>query len=120
MFKYVPTPNTNDPLNSLKRREQVTIFRLRTTHAPLNAHLNKILKDHQPNCTLCDHDKEDVQHFLLECPALMDLREKYLPKSPTIQNTAHNSKEQLKKTAKYFEMANSRKTQSHVTSGSRK
>ena len=119
MFKYAPTPNRDDPINSLKRKEQVTIFRLRTTHAPLNAHLNKILKDHPPTCTLCDHDKENVQHFLLECPTLTDLRERFLPTMPSIQNTLYNNKDQLKKTVKFFQLANSRRAESQVTAASR-
>ena len=63
MFNFVTAPNKNDPINSLPRNEQVSIFRLRTTHTPLNAHLNKILKEHLPNCNLCNHIKEDGPTF---------------------------------------------------------
>ena len=42
MFAHMPTPNKKDPNNTLKREDQVTIFRLRTQHIPLNAHLNRI------------------------------------------------------------------------------
>ena len=48
MFNFVTGPNKNDPINSLPRKEQLTIFRLRTTQATLNAHLNKVLKEHLP------------------------------------------------------------------------
>ena len=120
LFNFVAAPNKTDPINSLPRKEQVTIFRLRTTHAPLNAHLNKITKDHLPNCNLCSHNKEDVQHFLLECPALTDLRDRLLPRNPTIQSTLYSDKHQLKNTAKYFRMANGRRAQTQETAGSRK
>ena len=65
--------------------------------------------------------KEDVQHFLLECLALIDLRDSLLPESPTIQNTLYSDKDkqQLKKTEKYFRMANGRRAQTQVTAGPR-
>ena len=119
MFKFITAPNRNDPINRLKRKEQVTIFRLRTTHVPLNAHLNKILKDHPPNCTLCEHNLENVQHFLLDCPALVDLRRELLPENSTIETTLYSTDQQLRKTAKFFHMANGRRAQSHMTAGSR-
>ena len=55
MFNFVTTPNRRDPINSLKRREQVVIFRLRTNHIQLNSHLSRITKDHESSCPLCDY-----------------------------------------------------------------
>ena len=73
MFKYISKPNPKDQTNLLKRKDQVIIFRLRSKHVQLNSHLSRITKDHQPNCTLCGHPDETVQHFLFDCPALEDL-----------------------------------------------
>ncbi|GFS05551.1 ribonuclease H1, partial [Elysia marginata] len=42
LFTFMATPNPKDSINSLERRDQVIIFRLRTHHAPVNAHLNRI------------------------------------------------------------------------------
>ena len=42
MFTHMTTPNPTDSINLLKREEQVTIFRLRCQHVPLNAHLKRI------------------------------------------------------------------------------
>jgi len=109
MFNFVAAPKKNDPINSLKRKDQVIIFRLRTTHVPLNAHLSRILNDHQPNCTLCNQEEETVKHFLFDCPALADLREVYLPDSPTMYNTLYEDTNQLEKTSKFFQMANNRR-----------
>ena len=102
MFNFVATPKKNDPINSLNRKDQVIIFRLRTTHIPLNAHLSRIVKNHQPNCALCHHEEEDVKHFLFDCPALADLRDWFLPDNPTLQNTLYEDKQQLEKTSMFF------------------
>ena len=64
MYRYVPNPNRKDPINSLDRKDQVAIFRLRTNHLQLNAHLSRITKDHNPACPLCDNPEESVHHFL--------------------------------------------------------
>ena len=109
MFSFIAAPKQNDPINSLKRKDQVIIFRLRTTHVPLTAHLSRILKDRPPICTLCTEEDETVKHFLIDCPALADLREVYLPKEPTLYNTLYEDTNQLEKTSKFFQMANNRR-----------
>ena len=111
MFAHMPTPNKKDPNNSLKREDQVIIFRLRTQHIPLNAHLNRIKTDHAPICPLCDHPQETVKHFLFECEPLDDLRKTYLPPGPDLENTLYADRSQLQQTCKYYTMANRRRTQ---------
>ena len=81
MFKYIPKPNGKDPINFLKRKDQVIIFRLRTTHIQLNAHLSRITKDHPPACTLCGYREETVNHFLFDCPNLQSTRNEFLPQN---------------------------------------
>ena len=110
MFKYLPKPNKNDPINSLERKDQVVIFRLRTNHIQLNAHLNRILKDHQPACPLCGYNEETVHHFLFECPQLQDIRTQFLPPSPDRENSLYASKLQLIKTCRFFHEASHRRT----------
>jgi len=63
------------------------IFRLRTGHEPLNGFLRRIKKDHPARCKLCNHQHESVEHHLLYCPRLSDLRKKLLPPNPSISNT---------------------------------
>ena len=48
-----------------------------------------------------------VQHFLL--------RDRLLPRNPTIQNTLYSDKHQLKNTEKNFQMANGRRVQIQKT-----
>ena len=114
MFAHMPTPNKKDPINSLKREDQVTIFRLRTQHIPLNAHLSRIKKDHAPVCPLCDHPNETVKHFLFECEPLNDLRKTHLPRSPDLENTLYADSTQLQQTSRYYTMANRRRMQVHM------
>ena len=109
VFKFVPAPNKNDPINQLQRAEQVIIFRLRTEHIQLNKHLNRIGVKNDARCPLCPCPEESVAHHLYECPALDDLRSKLLPPTPDPQNTLFGDRDQLQMTAKYHVMANGRR-----------
>ena len=110
MFHHMPQPNKSDPINSLERKDQVVIFPLRTNHIQLNAHLNRILKDHQPACPLCGYREETVHHFLFECPPLQDIRSHFLPPNPNRENTLYAPLLQLKNTSRYYHEANHRRT----------
>ena len=118
IFPYITQPNIKDPINSLGRKDQVIIFRLRSQHVQLNMHLNKINPEHAPVCALCPEPYETVKHFLFECPALDDIRKIYLPPSPDLGNTLYANKKQLQKTCMYYNMANSRRVNTQTTAGS--
>ena len=120
IFTHMASPNINDPVNSLRRQEQVIIFRLRTRHVQLNAHLNRIQPEIAPLCTLCNHPYETVKHFLLDCQPLKDLREQHLPPTPDLGNTLYTHKRQLQQTCTYYIMAFCRRAQAQMTAGSRK
>ncbi|XP_055866304.1 uncharacterized protein LOC106053177 isoform X4 [Biomphalaria glabrata] len=103
MYKEMTTYNKLDSINFLPRKEQSTIFQLRTGHTPLlNYHLNKINSTQLPLCRHCAHPFETVNHILFECPSLIHLRQTLLPLQPNITNTLYGRDEQLKKTAHYF------------------
>ena len=114
MFKYFPVPNKKDPINFLERKDQVAIFRLRSNHTQLNAHLSRILKDHNPSCSLCGYKEESVQHFLFECPPLQDIRSQFLPPNPTRENTLYAPKPQLLNTSSFYHEAMNRRTKFQV------
>lgn len=121
VFQFVPKPNRNDPIHFLKRKEQVVMFRLRTNHIQLNAHLSRITTNHQPTCTRCGYIEENVQHSLFDCPTLQDLQRECLPLNPDRENTLYSSKQQLLQT--YFKVlpeGNSAKDASSSLTGSRK
>ena len=109
IFKHMKTPNRMDNINLLNRDEQVTIFRLRSRHIPLNQHLTRIGAKTDPGCPLCPCPEETVDHHLFECPALDDLRTEYLPQKPDATNTLYGTKQQLRDTHKYYVMASSRR-----------
>ena len=105
IFTHMTTPTPKDNINSLKRSEQTTIFRLRSQHVPLNSHLKRIGVVTDSSCPLCPCPDETVTHLLLQCPALKDLRSLYLPPNPSIENTLYTSASQLRDTHKFFVMS---------------
>ena len=64
LFKHITTPNINDNLDKLTRKDSATIFRLRTQHIPLNSQLNRIGAIAEKACPLCNHADETVEYHL--------------------------------------------------------
>ncbi|XP_055879983.1 uncharacterized protein LOC129925184 [Biomphalaria glabrata] len=84
MYKEMTMPNKLDSINFLSRKEQSTIFQLRTGHTPLlNYHLNNINSTQLPLCRHCAHPYETVNRILSECPFLIHLSRPYFHYSPT-------------------------------------
>ena len=87
MYNHMSKPHLKDPINALRRGDQSLIFQLRTQHAPLNSHLNRIGVIQSAACPLCDYPSETVEHHLFYCRKLTDLRGGcFLPKIPTKSN----------------------------------
>lgn len=105
VYRYMASPDPNDNINHLARRDQSTIFRLRSQHIPLNRHLNRIQPQHPPMCQMCDFPYETVDHHLFECPKLDEIRKILLPPKPDKWNTLYGGKEQLVKTCRFHYMA---------------
>ncbi|GFR73068.1 N-acetylgalactosamine kinase [Elysia marginata] len=105
VYKYMNSLKPNDKIQTLSRKEQVTIFGLRTQHAPLNYNLNRINPQHPPMCPLCNDQFETTDHLLLHCPNLDDLRQDLLPPTPDITNILYSTTDQLKNTSKFYHMA---------------
>ena len=120
LYAFLRAPNQKDPINALGRREQVIIYRLRTQHIQLNAHLNRINPEHPPMCPLCGCQFETVPHFLFECQNLQDLRQLYLPPDPDLEKILYSSTPQLERTVTYYNMANRRRANAQMTAGSTK
>ena len=107
IFNHMTIPNSRDSLKLLRREEQVTIFRLRSEHAPLNAHLKRIGAIADSGCLLCP--EETVAHHLFVCRQLNDLRTEYLRQNPDIANTLYANPEQLRSTHKYLIMVSGKR-----------
>ena len=100
-YQHQQTPNQTDPINQLHRAHQTAVFRLRTHHAPLNAHLHRIKKEHPAKCVYCPDSDETIEHFLFHCPLYDNIRSRLLPAQPNIHNTLYGSNTQLQRTAIY-------------------
>ena len=105
LYEYMSTIRPKDPINAFQRHDQSLIFRLRTKHVPLNNHLNRIKKNHPAHCPLCSFPNETVDHHLLQCEKLKDLRITFLPAQPSIGNTLYCDSEQLRATCNFFRQA---------------
>ena len=104
VFEHMKKTQPQDNLKLLKRKDQPTIFRLRTQHVPLNLHLNRFNPEKPPHCVLCDHAYESVEHVSFHCPATTYEISLYLPTNPNIQNTLYCSRDQLENTASFYHM----------------
>ena len=101
LFKYLPTPNPKDPIHSLNRQDYCNIFRLRTGHSTLNDHRNRFDIQAPWLCRHCNLSRETVEHHLLECNKLKELRKELLPKYPNIEKCLYGCREQLVNTSKF-------------------
>jgi len=52
----------------ISRTDASRIFQLRSAHIPLNAYLERFKRVDNARCPACGHPKENVQHFLFDCP----------------------------------------------------
>ena len=95
-YQHQQTPNQTDPINQLHRAHRTAVFRLRTHHAPLNAHLHRVKKEHPAKCVYCPDSDETIEHFLYD-----NIRSRLLPAQPNIHNTLYGSTTQLQRTATY-------------------
>ena len=105
MFDNMTKPCKKDPINSLKRKNQCTIFQFRTGHCRLNLHLNRLNPVHLPICRNCGDPYESVNHVLFHCQPLQIIRERYLPSQPTLQNTLYADTHQLNATCQFIYQA---------------
>lgn len=74
----------------LSRTDISRICQLRTGHIPLNTYLKRIGRATDASCPACGHPKEDVRHFLVDCPA-------YAHKRWTLQRHSKTRNPSLKK-----------------------
>ena len=67
--------STKSKFQCASRKKEILISKLRIGKCALNQHL--FLLKHHPDgkCQVCPQEDENVQHFLMECPAQSVLRE---------------------------------------------
>ena len=80
-----------DPYYMLTRREQVTVFRLRTGHNHLNYHLySKLRIGHTEQCP-CDTGSQTTEHLLQSCPTDEPLRKGIRPDRTPVARKLYGS-----------------------------
>ena len=96
------------------------IFQMRTGHIPLNGYLKRFKRVDSAKCPACGHPKENVRHFLLECPSYAHERwalvKQCKKKSPKLEDIL-NDKDLIVPIANYihatgrFEQGNKKRTE---------
>ena len=98
-----PRYNKADPYYLLTRREQVTVFRLRTGHNRLNYHLySKLRIGHTEQCP-CGTGSQTTEHLLQFCPTYQPLRKGIWPDHTPVARKLYGSLRDLRCTATFIE-----------------
>ena len=97
-----PRYNKADPYYLLTRREQVTVFRLRTGHNRLNYHLYSELHiGHTEQCP-CGTGSQATEHLLQFCPTYKPLRKGIWPDHTPVARKLYGSLRDLRCTATFI------------------
>ena len=72
--KTAPSPSflkrISNPTRSITQKAATSLIaQLAISHVPLNLYLHKFKLVDKPQCPACGNGKEDVEHYLLKCPA---------------------------------------------------
>ena len=89
-----------DPMHRLDRSEQTLIFRLRTGHCYLRAHLKRIGVQDSPKCE-CGHD-QTREHVLQACPLLAQLRNQIWPEPTPLTAKLWGTSKDLRRTSQFM------------------
>ena len=97
-----PRYNKADPYYLLTRREQVTVFRLRTGHNRLSYHLySKLRIGHTEQCP-CGTGSQTTEHLLQFCPTYEPLRKGIWPDHTPLARKLYGSLRDLRCTATFI------------------
>lgn len=97
----------HDPFRTLERRQQTTIFRLRTGHCRLNSHFSRIGLAPSADCP-CDTSPQTPEHILQSCTLHETQRQKFWPTATDIDTKLWGTTEDLKRTAQFISAINVR------------
>ena len=95
--------NKADPYYLLTRREEVTVFRLRTGNNHINYHLNsKLCISHTEQCP-CGTGSQTTEHLLQSCSIYKPLRKGIWPDHTSIARKLYGSLGDLRHTTTFIE-----------------
>ena len=95
----------DDSIKHLDRKHQVIIFRLRTGHCRLLAHLHKLKISQTDECP-CGSGPQTPQHILQACPTYNDLRRQTWPTAMGLEEKLWGPTESLRRTANFVQDTN--------------
>ena len=98
------TTTTRDAYHLLNRPQQVMIFRLRTGHCRLNAHLSgKMRLVPSPICS-CGLEDQTPEHILQTCPLFQKQREEVWPAAVPLRTKLYGCRRDLEDTTKFVSL----------------
>ena len=74
-----PSFDPQDSIHKINMSDQVVLFRLRTGHNKMNAHIFNKLKIAETDGRPCNTGPMNTEHVLRHCPAHKDLRRELWP-----------------------------------------
>ena len=98
-----PNYNARDPVRWLSRKQQTTIFRLRTGHNRLRHHMFNKLKIGENDLCACGLAPQNTEHVLQSCTLLSDLRTEIWPTNGTLAQKLYGTKQELTCTTDFIE-----------------
>ena len=98
-----PSPNYNqsDSLHKLNRTEQVILFRLRTGHNRLNAHMYNKFKVGESEMCPCKADIMAAEHLLQHCRLHDAMRRDTWPDPTLLRDKLYGNLGELRRTAAF-------------------
>ncbi|KAK7097663.1 hypothetical protein V1264_004608 [Littorina saxatilis] len=93
---------SDDQMPNLQRHQQTILFRLRTGHCRLRAHMHRLGLSHTPNC-LCETGPQTPEHILQTCPLHQEARTDRWPQGATLQEQLWGTKDSLILTTSFIQ-----------------
>ena len=97
-----PNFNQSYSFHRLNRPEQVVLFRMRTGHNRLNAHMYSKFKVGESEMCLCNADIMTAEHLLQHCQLHDALRPDMWPEPKPLRSKLYGNLEELKRTAAFL------------------
>ena len=96
-----PNSNQSDSFHKLNRPEQAILFRLRTGHNRLNAHMCSKFKVGESEMCRCNADIMAAEHLLQHCQLHGALRQDIWPEPKPLRDKLCGNLEELRRTAAF-------------------
>ena len=100
-FDQTHPRSSEEQMPQMQRQQETMIFRLRTGHCRLRAHMYRLGLSHSPDCP-CETAPQTPEHILQECPLHQNARNQQWPSGATMAEKLWGTKEDLSKTTDFI------------------